>query len=93
MPNPRVVFQKLDDGAVLFSPDTELYFGLNEVGALVWQLLPPASASLPALTATVGARYPEVASSTIATDVGELLDALVREGLAIAPGADAGTAA
>ena len=44
--NPAVIFQKLDDGAVLFTPETELYFGLNSVGALVWDLLPPRTETL-----------------------------------------------
>ena len=41
-PLPTVIFQRIDDGAVLFAPATEVYFGLNEVGAKIWQLLPPA---------------------------------------------------
>lgn len=95
-PNPRVVFQKLDDGAVLFAPDTELYFGLNEVGQLVWQLLAPSTATLDDIASRVGERYPEVPATTIRSDVGELIAALVQEGLARHAdelGADAGTAA
>lgn len=80
--NPRVVFQKLDDGAVLFAPETELYFGLNEVGQLVWQLLHPSTATLDEVAARVGERFPEVPLATIRADVGELVDALLREGLA-----------
>lgn len=81
-PSPDVVFQKLEDGAVLFAPGTETYFGLNEVGALVWQLLPPVSGSLDELTTELAARFAEVPAATIRTDVLELLDDLVREGLA-----------
>jgi len=85
-PNPRVIFQKLDDGAVLFSPDTELYFGLNEVGALAWQQLPPAVATLDDLTAHVSARYPDAPIALIRADLEELLAALMKEGLAQAAG-------
>lgn len=80
--NPSVIFQKLDDGAVLFAPETELYFGLNAVGALVWDLLPPRSASIEAICSSVQGAYPDVPASTIRADVEELLDQLVSEGLA-----------
>ena len=80
--NPSVIFQKLDDGAVLFTPETEIYFGLNAVGALVWELLPPRSDSLDALCATVSATYSDAHASTIRSDVEELLDQLIAEGLA-----------
>ncbi len=82
-PNPRVVFQKLDDGAVLFAPDTELYFGLNELGQLVWQLLAPSTASLDEIAARVLERHPEVPLATIRADVEELIESLVAEGLAV----------
>ena len=83
LPSPRstVVFQALEDGAVLFAPETETYFGLNAVGAIVWQSLPPAHRTLDALSTTIGERFPDVPRDTIRTDVIELLDALLREGL------------
>lgn len=81
--NPSVIFKTLPDGAVLFSPHEEIYFGLNEVGAQVWQLLPSANGSVDALCRAIGARYPEVDATTIRQDVTELLDDLVREGLAV----------
>ena len=93
--NPSVIFQKLDDGAVLFAPATELYFGLNSVGALVWGLLPPQSRSLDELCATLAVTFPDVAPSTIRTDVEELLEQLVAEGLLHRPdarGTDAASA-
>lgn len=80
--NPSVIFQKLDDGAVLFAPDTELYFGLNAVGALVWDLLPPRSATIDAICSSVRNAYPDVPAEIIRADVEELLDQLVDEGLA-----------
>lgn len=80
--NPSVIFQKLDDGAVLFAPETEIYFGLNTVGASIWELLVPGSRSLDEIYSEVSARYPEVPAPTIRVDVLELFDALVNEGLA-----------
>jgi hypothetical protein len=85
LPSAAVVFQRIDDGAVLFAPDTEIYFGLNEVGARVWELLPPKSASLAQLCAALATAYPEVPASTLESDVVELLAQLEREGLVTPP--------
>ena len=80
--NPAVIFQKLDDGAVLFAPETEIYFGLNEVGVAVWELLPPRVGTIEDLCAQIAARYPDAPVETIRADVEELLAQLVTEGLA-----------
>ncbi len=79
--NPSVIYQKLDDGAVLFAPATELYFGLNAVGAVVWDLLPPRTGSIEELCRNLETMFPEVPASTIRADVEELLERLVAEGL------------
>lgn len=84
-PSPTVVFQQLEAGAMLFAPESETYFGLNEVGALVWRQLPPVGSSLDALCDALAARYPEVTRDQIRADVVELLAALLREGLVQAP--------
>lgn len=90
-PAPRVVFQRLEDGAVLFSPETETYFGLNLVGTIVWEALPE-SASLPALCDRIAGRFPDVDAAIIRTDVEELLGELTAAGLLHAPpSTDAGT--
>ena len=78
---PTVIFQKLADGAVLFSPSTELYFGLNEVGSRVWSLLAPVSRTLDELCARLSAEYPTVPSEVLRVDVEELLAQLAAEGL------------
>ena len=79
------MFQELDDGAVLFAPATEVYFGLNHVGAAVWSLLPPASATLEELCAALAERYPDAPADAISLDVERLLADLEREGLALRP--------
>lgn len=84
-PNPTVIFKPVSDGAVLFAPSTEIYYGLNEVGARVWQGLPPASQSLDELCASLAGVYPDVAEATLREDVQELLDALIEAGLAVTP--------
>ena len=84
-PDSSVIYQALGDGAILFSPTTEIYFGLNRVGSRVWELLPPTSATIDDLCATLAAEYPDAESSTIREDVVELLDRLVAESLATRP--------
>jgi len=79
--HPSVVWTPLPDGAVLFSTETELYFGVNSVGALVWELLPPTTQTLQDLCAAVHERYPDAALEQIRTDVIELLDNLSQYGL------------
>lgn len=65
---------------MLFSTRDEVYYGLNEVGALVWKLLSE-KGTLDELCARVGEAYPEVTPETIRDDVVELLTDLERHGL------------
>ena len=88
-PRPNIIFQRIDDGAVLFAPETEVYFGLNEVGAKVWQLLTPPSSTLDELCQRIAAEYPDIPRATVRSDVVELLEQLAIEGL-VAPPAAAG---
>ena len=78
---PDVVFKALPDGAVLFSSDSEVYFGLNAVGARVWELLPPARETVAEVVSELAAQYPDVDRSVIEADVAELLGDLQRQGL------------
>jgi hypothetical protein len=84
-PNPAVIFKELADGAVLFAPAEEIYFGLNDVGARIWQLLPPATQSLDELCSRLEAHYPGVPGDTIRQDATDLLNELVLSGLALLP--------
>ena len=81
--NPKVVWTSLSEGAVLFSNETELYYGLNGVGAVVWDLLPPASATLDELCLSVHERFPDATLEQIRGDVAELLTELERFGLVV----------
>ncbi len=76
---PDVVFAPLEQGAVLFSMSEEVYYGLNAVGLRVWQLLPPATASLDELCQTIQAEFGgDVDIETIRADVTELLEELTK---------------
>jgi len=48
LPRPRtsVAWTALPDGAVLFATETEVYYALNTVGAVVWELLSDARRAL-----------------------------------------------
>ena len=76
VPNPKVLFKAMSDGAVLFSTDNEVYFGLNSVGARIWELLPPVCATFDELCTRLLAEYPEVPRRIIEADVKELLSDL-----------------
>jgi hypothetical protein len=94
--NPSVICQRVDDGAVLFAPHSETYFGLNAVGVAIWEALPPVTATLDELCARIGRLYPDAPAATIRGDVVELLEQLMADGLALhgtAARPDAGPAA
>lgn len=79
--NPKVIFKALATGAVLYSTEEEVYFGLNPVGVRVWELLPPAHQTLDEVCRVLAAEYPEVGEDVIRTDVKELIDELLKLGL------------
>jgi len=81
--NPAVIYRSVGDGAVLLSATDEVYFGLNRVGARIWELLPPTTASLTDLCAALQREYPHVELSMLRRDALELLRDLVSSGLAI----------
>jgi hypothetical protein len=82
-PNPKVVYQVMPDGAVLFSPETEMYFGLNEAGACIWENLPPQQQSFEGLCAAVLARFPDADRGEVCADVEALLSDMQRNGLVL----------
>jgi hypothetical protein len=84
-PRPGVLFQPVDDGAVVLDPVTETYFGLNAVGARVWQHLPPVTGSLAELCAALHTHYPDADLDMITTDVRELLGVLAENALVEPP--------
>jgi hypothetical protein len=78
--NPSVVFRSLSEGAVLFSAKDEVYFGLNAVGARVWELL-KSHTDFDTLCAALAAEYPDAPLEMIRADVRELLQELTEHGL------------
>ncbi|MEK9500059.1 PqqD family protein [Gaopeijia maritima] len=81
VPHPAVLFRPISEGAVLLHGDDEVYFGLDEVGARIWQLLPPHSGTLDEVVAALQAAYPEVDAETLRVDASDLLAELRAAGL------------
>ena len=81
--NPKVIFKALATGAVLYSTEEEVYFGLNPVGVRVWELLPPAHQTLDEMCRVIASEYPEVGEDVIRADVAELIDELIKLGLVL----------
>ncbi|MBV6521090.1 MAG: hypothetical protein MNPFHGCM_01213 [Gemmatimonadaceae bacterium] len=88
-PSPSAIFKPLAEGGVLFSTDTEVYFGVNVIGARIWELLPPATRTFDELCAALIAQYSDVSPAQIQKDVRKFLDDLVENGLVVTSGANA----
>ena len=83
--DPKVIYRGVAGGAVLLSTEHEVYYGLNTVGAYVWEHLPPVFQTLEELCAALSALYPDVPLESIRADIRELLHDLVANGLLGAP--------
>lgn len=81
IPAPNVIFRRLPDGAVIYSSESEIYFGLNEVGACIWELLPPACHTLGDMCAELSRAHPDATSGLIRRDVMRHLDELLTNAL------------
>lgn len=87
---PNVLVRILDKESVLLNLDTERYYGLDETGTRMWQLLTSAP--------TIEAAYLElqnefdVESELLRVHLTELLGRLVENGLLQIQPADVGTA-
>lgn len=86
LPNaaPAVVFTRVREGAVLLSTEDEVYYGLNEVGAAIWESL-DREETLDGLCARLEERYPGVEPERIREDAEDLIRRLSDLGL-VAPG-------
>ena len=83
-PSPSAIFKELDEGGVLLSTTDEVYFGVNQVGARIWALLPPISKTFGELCLALEEQYPEAGSERIRIDAQEFLEALIASGLVVA---------
>ncbi|HXW08443.1 MAG TPA: PqqD family protein [Vicinamibacterales bacterium] len=74
-PSPDVVWRDLDGEAVLLDLSSGAYFGLNQVGTRIWQLLE--AGRLPDQIARTIVEEYDVDRPTAERDVAALVDALV----------------
>jgi hypothetical protein len=79
--NPKVIFKALATGAVLYSTEEEVYFGLNPVCVRVWELLPPVHQTLDEVCRVIASEYPDAGEDVIRADVAELIDELIKQRL------------
>ena len=82
-PSPEVIFREVEDGAVLLSTRDEVYFGLNRVGARVWELLCSPKHELEDLCRVLAEEFPGVGIEMLKADVSELLERLQDLGLVV----------
>ena len=81
VPEAGALFQRFADGAVVYSPGDETYFGLNSTGAQVWGLLSKDGSAFEELHQKMVELYPSVSAEELRADLRGLLDDLVNHGL------------
>jgi Coenzyme PQQ synthesis protein D (PqqD) len=84
--NPDVVFRDLDGEAVILDLGSGTYFGLNQVGTRVWQLISEGSDESH-IVDSIASEY-DGDRATIAADVSRLLNDLRARRLIVPDGAD-----
>ena len=88
-PTPNVIFRRLPEGGVIYSTSSEIYFGLNDVGARIWELLPPACKHFADMCGALERDFPDATAALIRRDVTRYLDELVANALVVpAPATD-----
>lgn len=75
----NVLFQEIDNEYILLNMKTELYFGLNDIGARVWQIISQ-EGTTDTLIEKIMAEY-EVSADVLKADISELLNELSKEQL------------
>ena len=80
--SPNATFQVVADEAILIHLQTGVYYSLNEVGTVFWQML-DGQRSLQDCAAQIAADY-DAPQETILSDLNELAGELLKEGLVTA---------
>jgi hypothetical protein len=76
---PDIVFREVDGEAVILNLDSGLYFGLDQVGTRIWQLIQQ-HGSLQKVFETMCEEF-DVGSDTLERDLLGLMDELCAKGL------------
>ncbi len=77
--SPDVLFQELDNEAVMLHMGSEIYFGLDDVGLRIWQLLEQFG-NVGTVVAQMMAEY-DVPEEQLRQDINDLLTQLAEAGL------------
>lgn len=82
-PTPRaaVIVSATPDGSVLYSTETENYFGLNRTGTFIWNNLHPKCETVAEICTALHAAFPSGEPNQIARDVERLLARLLEKQL------------
>lgn len=80
-PSESVIFRRLETGAVVYDSAVEVYYGLNDVGATIWELLGDASLTSDRLIDRLGSKYPDADGELLRADCDALIASLVGYGL------------
>jgi hypothetical protein len=83
-PAPSAIFKPLGEGGVLFSTTSEVYFGINVVGARIWQLL-HVTDTFESLCRKLASQFSDVSEGQIQKDVRKFLNDLLENELALPP--------
>jgi hypothetical protein len=80
-PGRDVVFSTMPDGAVLYSTQSEKYFGLNKTGAYIWTHLYPQCETVTGICDALSAEFPNADPQQVRSDVERLLARLIEQKL------------
>lgn len=81
IPADTVIFRRLETGAVLYDSAAEVYYGLNDVGATIWELLGDSSLTPDGLVDRLLSAYPDADTALLRADSDALIASLVGFGL------------
>jgi hypothetical protein len=87
-PAAHVIFRRLPEGGVIYSTASEIYFGLNDVGARIWELLPPAASTFAEMCGALERAFPDATTALIRRDVTRYLDELLANALVVPASGD-----
>ena len=82
IPSPAVMFLNVDNEAVLLNTETELYFGLDDVGTMFWEDLTSAPTIQTAMDSLLQ-KFDGVDESTLRHDLTEFIANLQTRGLLV----------
>lgn len=80
-PADSAIFRRLESGAVVYDSAAEVYYGLNDVGSAIWELLADATLTPDGLVDQLRAMYPDADTALLRADSDALMTSLVGYGL------------